>query len=143
MFEKLRQGRLVEPGSQHEQRRLERLSEEAGARRKIRDREDRQGHLEEVVSEHAHPGVDEHGFAVDSEPVVCVAPRSGFLGRRRIRVPLDFRGLLTEFMRGAPTTDDGDAGEVRAKRWINDAMHHVNGLEAWPFLEAAASGAAP
>lgn len=59
-------------------------------------------------------------------------------------MPLDFRGLLTEFYaRGTDYLDDGDAGEVRAKRWINDAMHHVNGLEAWPFLEASASGAAP
>lgn len=49
VFEKLRQGDLWNHRSQHEQRRLERLSEEAEARRKIRDREDRQGHLEEVV----------------------------------------------------------------------------------------------
>lgn len=57
---------------------------------------------------------------------------------------LDFRGILTEvYARGSEYLDDSAEGEVRVKRWINDALHQVNGLAPWPFLEAVASGTAP
>ena len=57
---------------------------------------------------------------------------------------LDFRGIRTEvYARGSDYLDDGGEGETRVKRWVNDAMHTVNGMFPWPFLEATATGAAP
>lgn len=57
---------------------------------------------------------------------------------------LTFAALLTEFYaRGFDYLNDSGAGEIRAKRWINDAYHTINELENWPFLEETASGAAP
>lgn len=59
-------------------------------------------------------------------------------------MPLDFRGILNEvYRRGSDYLDDSADGEARVKRWVNDAMHQVNGQCAWPFLEAVATGAAP
>lgn len=55
-----------------------------------------------------------------------------------------FREMLTEFYaRGFDYLDDSSAGEVRAKRWLNDAMHDIDEAYRWPYLEATATGAAP
>lgn len=52
--------------------------------------------------------------------------------------------LLTEFYaRGFDYLNDGGAGVTRATRWINDAMHAIDEIDRWPYLEATASGAAP
>lgn len=57
---------------------------------------------------------------------------------------MDFQALLAEFYaRGFDYLEDRAEDVVRAKRWINDAMHEIDGLEQWPYLEATTSGPAP
>lgn len=57
---------------------------------------------------------------------------------------LDFAALQTEFFaRGFDYLDDGAGGLVRAKRFINDAMHAIDDMEQWPYLSASMTGAAP
>lgn len=57
---------------------------------------------------------------------------------------LTFTDLLTEFYaRGFSYLDDGGAGVVRAKRFINDALHELDDMEPWPYLQASQSGTAP
>jgi hypothetical protein len=57
---------------------------------------------------------------------------------------LDFVGLREEFFaRGFEYLDDNASGLVRAKRWINDAMHMIDEMEDWPYLQASTTGTAP
>ena len=57
---------------------------------------------------------------------------------------MDFTTLQTElFARGHDELNDGGTGLARAKRWINEAMHEINGMTNWPYLETTASGTAP
>lgn len=57
---------------------------------------------------------------------------------------LDFQGLYTElYARGFDYLNDGGAGVTRAKRWINDAAHHIDDLEPWLYLQASTTGTAP
>jgi len=59
-------------------------------------------------------------------------------------VAYDFTALLTEFYaRGFGYLDDGGAGPTRAKRWINDAMHMVDEMEDWSYLQTSTTGTAP
>jgi len=55
-----------------------------------------------------------------------------------------FSDLLTEFYaRGFTYLDDGGPGEVRAKRWINDAMQDIDDQFDWPYLWAETTETAP
>lgn len=57
---------------------------------------------------------------------------------------LDFQGLQTElYARGFDYLNDGGAGVTRAKRWLNDAMHRINDLEPWLFLQDSTTGTSP
>ena len=57
---------------------------------------------------------------------------------------LDFQALQTEFYaRGFEYLNDGGAGVTRAKRLLNDAMHEIDELFDWPYLNAATTGTAP
>lgn len=57
---------------------------------------------------------------------------------------MTFQEMLTEFYaRGFDYLNDSGAGEVRAKRWINQSYQEICGLDDWPFLEASTSGACP
>jgi hypothetical protein len=57
---------------------------------------------------------------------------------------LDFVALQTEvYARGFDYLNDGGAGVTRVKRWINDAMHQVDDLEPWLYLQASTTGTAP
>lgn len=57
---------------------------------------------------------------------------------------LNFQALQTEFFaRGFEYLDDGAGGLVRAKRFINDAIHAIDDLEPWPYLTASTTGTAP
>lgn len=57
---------------------------------------------------------------------------------------LAFADLRTEFFaRGFDYLNDGAGGLVRAKRFINDAMHAIDDLEPWPYLTASTTNAAP
>lgn len=57
---------------------------------------------------------------------------------------LDFQALQAEvYARGFDYLNDGGAGVTRVKRWINEAMHQINDLERWCYLQASTSGAAP
>lgn len=57
---------------------------------------------------------------------------------------LTFTDLQTEFYaRGFADLNDGGAGVVRAKRWLNDAMHEIDGQADWPYRESSTTGIAP
>lgn len=57
---------------------------------------------------------------------------------------MDFTTLQTEFFaRGHDELNDAGTGLARAKRWINEAMHEINGMAEWPYLETTSSGTAP
>jgi hypothetical protein len=57
---------------------------------------------------------------------------------------LTFAALREElFARGFEYLDDGAGGLVRAKRFINDAMHAIDDLEDWPYLNASTTGTTP
>lgn len=57
---------------------------------------------------------------------------------------LDFTALQAElFARGFDFLNDAGTGLVRAKRWINEAMHEVNAMERWEYLYANSSGVPP
>jgi hypothetical protein len=59
-------------------------------------------------------------------------------------VALDFSGLQTElFARGFTDLNDGGAGVVRAKRWLNDAAHEIDDMNDWPYLNTTLTGTAP
>lgn len=59
-------------------------------------------------------------------------------------VGMTFRQLLTEFYaRGFDYLDDGGAGEVRAKRWINQSYQEICGMDDWPYLQTQVSAPAP
>lgn len=52
--------------------------------------------------------------------------------------------LLTEFYaRGFSYLNDGGTGATRATRWINDAMHSIDGEERWDYRRASTSGTPP
>jgi hypothetical protein len=52
--------------------------------------------------------------------------------------------MQTEFWaRGLADLDDGGAGVTRTTRWINDAMHVVDELCDWPYLNTTTTGTAP
>ena len=57
---------------------------------------------------------------------------------------MTFREMLTEFYaRGFDYLNDSGAGEVRAKRWLNQSYQEICGLDDWPFLEVSTSGSLP
>ncbi len=57
---------------------------------------------------------------------------------------MDFTTLQTEvFDRGHNDLNDGGTGTVRAKRWINESIHEINAVAAWPYLRTSTSGPAP
>lgn len=57
---------------------------------------------------------------------------------------LDFQAMQTElYSRGFDYLSDGGAGVTRAKRWLNDAMHSIDDLEPWIYLQAVTTGTAP
>lgn len=57
---------------------------------------------------------------------------------------LTFTALQTEFYaRGFDYLNDGSTGATRAKRFINDAMHAINEMEDWPYLQTSTTGTAP
>lgn len=57
---------------------------------------------------------------------------------------LDLAGLQAEFFaRGFSDLSDGGAGVVRAKRWLNDAMHEIDDMNDWPYLNTTLTGTAP
>ena len=57
---------------------------------------------------------------------------------------LDFTALQAEvFARGFDFLNDAGTGLVRAKRWINEAMHEVNSMEKWDYTYATSAGVAP
>lgn len=57
---------------------------------------------------------------------------------------LDFQAMQVEFYaRGFADLNDGGAGVVRAKRWLNDAMHEIDDMNDWPYLNTTTTGAAP
>lgn len=56
---------------------------------------------------------------------------------------MTFAELVTEFMARGFDYLGTTAGEVRAKRWINDAYQEITDYADWPFLEATAEGTAP
>lgn len=57
---------------------------------------------------------------------------------------MDFAELQTEvYARGLDYLNQDAAGQVRVKRWINQAYLELCGLERWPFLAATETGAAP
>lgn len=59
-------------------------------------------------------------------------------------VGMTFREMLTEFYaRGFNYLEDGGAGEVRAKRWINQSYMEILEMEDWPFLQTSVQSAAP
>jgi hypothetical protein len=57
---------------------------------------------------------------------------------------LDFAALQAEvFARGPAYLNDGGAGVTQVKRWINDAMHTIDDMYDWPYLNASTTGLAP
>lgn len=59
-------------------------------------------------------------------------------------VGLTFAQLLTEFYaRGFDYLDDGGAGEVRAKRWINQSYLEILEMDDWPFLQTSVQSQTP
>src|SRR5690242_13792062 len=57
---------------------------------------------------------------------------------------LDFAAMQVEFYaRGLGDLNDGGAGATRAKRWLNDAAHEIDGLADWPYKMASTTGTAP
>lgn len=56
----------------------------------------------------------------------------------------DFVALQTElYARGFDYLNDGGTGVTRAKRWLNDAMHTIDDLEPWIYLQASTTGTSP
>ena len=61
-----------------------------------------------------------------------------------IGVGMAFSALLTEFYaRGFGYLDDGGAGVVRAKRWLNQSYQEICDMDDWGFLQSSVSSAAP
>lgn len=59
-------------------------------------------------------------------------------------VGLTFAQLLTEFYaRGFDYLEDGGAGEVRAKRWINQSYMEILEMDDWPFLQTSVQSQTP
>lgn len=59
-------------------------------------------------------------------------------------VGLTFAQLLTEFYaRGFDYLNDGGAGEVRAKRWINQSYMEILEMDDWPFLQTSVQSQTP
>lgn len=59
-------------------------------------------------------------------------------------VGLTFAQLLTEFYaRGFDYLNDGGAGEVRAKRWINQSYMEILEMDDWPFLQTSVQSLTP
>lgn len=57
---------------------------------------------------------------------------------------MDFQTLQGDFFaRGFQRLNDGGAGLVRAKRWLNAAIDEICEQADWPFLETTLAGAAP
>lgn len=57
---------------------------------------------------------------------------------------LTLSSLQTEvYARGFDFLDDGGAGVTRVTRWLNDAMHTVDELADWPYLNTTTTGANP
>lgn len=57
---------------------------------------------------------------------------------------MTFAQLLTEFYaRGFDYLNDGGAGEVRAKRFINQAYRDICEMDDWPYLTVTTTGTAP
>ena len=56
----------------------------------------------------------------------------------------DFSTMQTEvYARGLDYLNDGGAGVTRVKRWINNAMHRIQEMADWPFMQTSTTGAAP
>jgi len=47
------------------------------------------------------------------------------------------------YARGFDFLNDGSTGATRALRFINDAMHLVDDMEAWQYLQASTTGTSP
>lgn len=57
---------------------------------------------------------------------------------------MNFSDLQTEFFEsGFAYLNDNGVGTARAKRWLNQSYKEICALQAWPFLEATATGASP
>jgi len=57
---------------------------------------------------------------------------------------LTLTDLLTYFYaRGFDFMNDAGAGLVRAKRFLNDAAHLIDDMEAWQYLQASTTGTSP
>lgn len=57
---------------------------------------------------------------------------------------MQFSDLYNEvFFRGFTYLNDASTGLIRTKRWVNEAMHEINDLADWPYLETDVSGTAP
>jgi hypothetical protein len=57
---------------------------------------------------------------------------------------LTFDVMLTMlYARGFDFLNDGGAGATRAARFVNDAMHQIDDMEPWQYLQASTTGTSP
>jgi hypothetical protein len=47
------------------------------------------------------------------------------------------------YARGFSYLNDSGAGTARVTRWLNDAMHEIDGKADWPYLQVTVTGTAP